>query len=279
MSKSRQSAPTEDSRRAAEWLEATPTPEPRPEFRARLAREFSTGTFAESGRTASWAVPRRGTRWLPALAAAAALLVALWGIPRLNRGPQWRVASVEGGGIVVVDQLPVPAGHLDQLARLIKPGTRVRTHAAAVELVSPGQLAIEVTPGTDLVVPRPPGRWFDRVARGYMAVGEVRVTTGPGFRGARLELSTPEARVQVTGTTLAVIREPQGTCVCVLEGRVMVGADPGDMRLVGPGSLHFIFGDGRPAADDQIRPVERVKLAMFRDGKRAELENPQPPER
>jgi len=54
-------------------------------------------------------------------------------------------------------------------------------------------------------------------------VGEIRVTTGPSFPGAHLDVSTPVAAIEVSGTTFAVILEPHGTCVCVLEGTVKVG--------------------------------------------------------
>ncbi len=260
--------------RAVEWMRAAGTPEPSPEFRVRLRQEFLTGTIPEPSRAFEWRDSRvRGYRWRAALAVAASLAL-LWGFQRLNRGPEWRLESVTGPGIVAVDQQPLRAVDLGQLAKLIRPGVRIRTQAASLVLVSPGQIAIEVTPGTDIVLPRVPGHWIDRVARGFMAVGEVRMTTGPAFRGARLEMTTPEAMIRVTGTTLAVIREPAGTCVCVLEGRVMVGANPEDMERVDPGNLRFIFGDGRPSARDAIRPVERVKLTMFRESRLPELTEP-----
>jgi ferric-dicitrate binding protein FerR (iron transport regulator) len=86
---------------------------------------------------------------------------------------------------------------------------------------------MQVAPGTDLTLPASAGRWFGRATRASVANGEVRITTGTGFHGARLAVETPEAMVQVTGTTLAVICEPTGTCVCVLEGSVRVAAQAG----------------------------------------------------
>ena len=56
-------------------------------------------------------------------------------------------------------------------------------------------------------------------------------------------MRAPEVRVEVTGTTLAVIREPQGTCVCVLEGAVRMGGPREPMATVPHGHLRYVFGD------------------------------------
>jgi ferric-dicitrate binding protein FerR (iron transport regulator) len=91
----------------------------------------------------------------------------------------------------------------------------------------------------------------------------MRVTTGASFKGARLSLVTPEAAIEVTGTTLAVICEPTGTCVCVHEGVVRVGPRGGDMLAVPAGRRRYIFNDGRAPELAEIRPVEHVELDAF----------------
>jgi len=93
----------------------------------------------------------------------------------------------------------------------------------------------------------------------------VRAVTGPAFHGARLAVETPEARVEVTGTTLAIICEPTGTCVCVLDGRVRVGTRGGaGMADVSAGRRRYVFSDGRPDESAAMRPNEHVALGEFR---------------
>jgi hypothetical protein len=80
--------------------------------------------------------------------------------------------------------------------------------------------------------------------------------------------------VKVNGTTLAVIMEPTGTCVCVLEGEVMVGArgdaagpegsGGGAMMPISAGHRGYIFRDGRTPERADIRPEELTSLARFR---------------
>jgi hypothetical protein len=88
--------------------------------------------------------------------------------------------------------------------------------------------------------------------------------------------------VKVNGTTLAVIMEPTGTCVCVLEGEVMVGArgdaagpeggGGGAMMPISAGHRGYIFRDGRTPERADIRPEELTSLARFRALRYALLE-------
>jgi len=107
---------------------------------------------------------------------------------------------------------------------------------------------------------------------GEVRHGEIRVTTGPAFHGARLHVQTPEATVVVTGTTLAVICEPIGTCVCVYDGEVGVGAKGDRMEPVVTGRRRFVFNDGRSPESAEIRPIENERLAAFRQSRGAWLE-------
>jgi len=78
--------------------------------------------------------------------------------------------------------------------------------------------------------------------------------------------------VEVTGTTLAVICEPAGTCVCVFEGVVHVGAKGAAAEAVPGGRRRYVFSDGRPPEVADIRPAEIGKLGSFRAGRRDWLE-------
>jgi len=268
---------TPEEARARDAVRSLAPPAADTGYRARLRQGFASGALAP-------ARPREGLRPLPiplyrrpalrwALlpVAAAAALVA---ITTLNQGPRWELISSRGEGVAVIDAVPVPMNHAEDLARRLRPGARLRLpEGAEVEIVSRGQIAMQITPGSDVTLPEPPGRWFGRHARAGIAEGDVRITTGAGFRGARLEVETPEAIVEVTGTTLAVICEAGGTCVCVFEGRVTVaGRGEGSKVPVAEGHRRFVFNDGRPPESAGIRPVEDVMLRQFREERRVVLE-------
>ncbi len=250
--------------------------EARPAFRDRLKTDFMTGSISSgldrSRMRAIRGVSRFPVRWAQPVAWAAAAALIVMTAVSLNRGPAWQVKDVSGSGIVVVGNVPIPLNHTDQLTAALRPGARVRVPPGAqLEVVAPGQIAMVLIAGTDLEMPAPPGRWFGRRTAASLARGQLRITTGPGFRGARLEVHTPEADVAVTGTTLAVICEPHGTCVCVLDGHVDVGARGGTMSVVDEGRRRFVFNDGREPEADDMRPMEREKLGMFRESMGAAL--------
>ncbi|HKO21765.1 MAG TPA: FecR domain-containing protein, partial [Candidatus Eisenbacteria bacterium] len=212
-------------------------------------------------------------RFISILAAAAAIAVVV-GILG-NRGPEWRVLHVVGTGFVQADGEAIPVERIDQLAERLHPGVELMIpETASLEIAAGSDLAMAILPGTRLTIPPAPPRWFPRRSEFYARGGEVRLTTGPTFHGARLDVHTADAMVRVTGTTLAVIMEPTGTCVCVLEGEVMVGARGesagpqgagGDaMMPITSGQRAYVFRDGRTPERADIRPTELVELAKFR---------------
>ena len=256
---------TPEETRARDAVRALSRPVPRASFRARLRDEFTRGTLEPAAPAVVLRLPwhrRATTRWgAAAIAAAAAFLVVV----SVNRAPAWKLGSVRGSGIVVVDGAPVPTTHSEDLARRMKPGAFVQLPPEVqIELVSHGTLAVQLTGGTHASVPSLPGRWFSRHAAGEVREGEIRVTTGADFHGAALAIDTPEARVQVTGTTFAVICEPAGTCVCVMEGKLMVGARGGAMSPVMGGYRRYVFADGRPEESADMRPTEHDPLGDLR---------------
>lgn len=235
--------------------------------RAGAAAGATTGAPAESDREPSvlplpW--PGRHRLWT-GLAVGAALVVAVV-TGMMNQGPGWRIAGVRGEGVVLLDGRAVSLGDPSVLGRSIPPGVRVQvSDGAELDLRAGHVLAIQATGGTDLLLPPSPPRWFARRTSLHMQEGEIRVTTGPRFQGARLEISTPDAAISATGTTFAVILEPTGTCVCVLEGSVGVAPRGTPPAPVVAGNLRYIFRDGRPPGDHTMRDVERTSLATFRE--------------
>jgi ferric-dicitrate binding protein FerR (iron transport regulator) len=222
MNELREEDRTPAERSAQEALGALPSPRPDAEFRARVARGFVSGSLRSSVRHRP--LIARIELWAMVGAAAAVVVVAA----ALNRGPDWRVIEVRGTGTVSVDGRPLPleGGELGRAIRrgahLTLPGT------ASLDLVAPGMVAVSVEGGSDLVLPGAPNRWWSRAARGHVTVGNVFISTGRAFHGATLEMETPEAVAHVTGTSLAVLRDLEaGTCVCVMEGRVVVSYEEG----------------------------------------------------
>ena len=270
-------------------------------LRARLRDEFVSGWIAEpvpaprdpGGRPR--AVPaRRPWFTVPAwrtaaLAAAAAALILVAGL--LNQGPRWSVLAGSGDsgpaaepGVVEIDGVPTLTTDITTLASRIKPGAEIRIAAGApLRLVSGNALALELPPGAELTLPPPPARWVERQSEIYSRAGEIRITTGPHFRGARLAIHTEEAIVELIGTTVAVIRDEHGTCVCVLEGAVRMGAAPGPegvadatapeapMATIPAGTRCLIYKDSRPPLVEPISDLERAKLSSFREASRATM--------
>jgi len=241
-------------------------------FRERLKRDFVTGKIGERRVLELPMAWHQQRAWRLALApvAVAALAVA---VVLANRGPGWTVLETEGDGVAVVDRTPVPLAHVADLQRRLHPGARLTVpEGSEIEIATAGGMVVQVTAGTEFTLPASPGRWFGRQVAGAVRHGVIRVTTGPAFQGARLRLDTPEATVEVTGTTLAVICEPVGTCVCVYDGVVRVGARGAAAESVPGGRRRFVFNDGRPPEQAEIRPAEIQNLGTFRDRRRGWLE-------
>jgi ferric-dicitrate binding protein FerR (iron transport regulator) len=270
-----------EEREAQRALRGLSRPAADPEFQARLRRSFADGAIQPALLGGSESVGSSRARvlrgpWFAdrraqvSLAIAAAVVVVT--ILVLNRPARWVVTETRGEGIAMVDGQAILLNHRDQLSAALRPGARVRVPIGTQIEIASGGLLIQLNADTDATLPRAPGRWFGRKVLAAIRGGELRITTGRQFRGAQLAIESPEARIEVTGTTLAVIREPAGTCVCVLEGRVRVGPAGGDMAEVESGQLRFVFSDGRDPKNDDMRPVEREALSALKDS-RADLLN------
>jgi ferric-dicitrate binding protein FerR (iron transport regulator) len=233
-------------------------------FRARLEQAFTTGAFPAPARPI---VPlpwyRRPVAWIavPAVVAAALAFALV-----LNQGPRWGLAGAAGAGNAIVDGRPIPMNHEGDLRRAVRGGARVVVpRDGELQLANGDNMMILATAGTEFVIPAAPGRWFGRRVAASMRHGTLRVSTRPGFAGARLEVTTPEAAVEVTGSTLAIICEDAGTCVCVLDGGVAMGPLGGASEEVPGGMRRFVFRDGRAPEMAEMRPSERTELTDFRE--------------
>lgn len=255
----------------ADAVRGLPPIRPEAAYRAGLKAAFARGEIAERGASAEsepsilpLPFPGRHRLWTGIAVAAALVIAVLTGI--LNQGPAWRIAGVRGQGSILLDGSPISIEDPSLVGRRIPTGVRVEvTNAAELDLRADGVIALQCTGGTDLILPPSPPRWFARRALLHVQQGEIRAMTGPVFKGARLEITTPDAAIAVTGTTFAVILERTGTCVCVYEGTVAVGPRGTSPAPVSSGNLRYVFRDGRPPKDDSMREMERTKLAAFRE--------------
>jgi ferric-dicitrate binding protein FerR (iron transport regulator) len=165
---------------------------------------------------------------------------------------------------VQIDGRPTSLNAPAEIARRLHSGARVLLPAdAQLDLRLPEMAVIQLVGGSHATLPSRPGRWFARSMVASLDAGEIRISAGPAFRGARLEVVTPEARAIVTGTTLAVLRQADASCVCVLEGRVSMIQD-GSTATVYAGFRRSVFRDGSGPRVEPIRPMETMKLTMLR---------------
>ncbi|MBD3334900.1 MAG: hypothetical protein GF355_05240 [Candidatus Eisenbacteria bacterium] len=237
------------------------------QFRERLKEDFISGTLlADPQRQIT--VPRRriGWGWLLGFGLAGAAAVVLIALALTGGAPDWRLMDPIPGAHLIVDGVEVPLDDAAAVDRLLEPGVRLSVpDTVDVTLVSPGYLLVQLTPGSEGKLPELPGRWFNRHITTSVTAGEVRYNTGDDFAGGRLTIETSEARVVVLGSTIAVIKGEDSTCVCVYEGNVKIGPMDGPMMEVPEGRRGIVYGDERPPLQEEITSMERMKLQMLQD--------------
>ena len=283
------STEAERARKAVGAADERRTPRADAAFRTRLREDFTSGRIAgaPAGVADQARPPDRRRSWLPvpawravALAGAAAALILVAGL--LNQGERWTVMPGDDGtvapGVVDIDGVTVRTTDIVTLAAQIKPGAEIRMlEGGPLRLMSGDAVALELPQGVEFTLPPPPPRWVERVSELHSRMGELRITTGPSFRGSRLSVHTAEAVVELTGTTVAVIRDEHGTCVCVLDGRVRMGPAPGPggdtdpngpdqaMATIPAGVRCLMFREVRAPLLEPVSDAERGKLSAFRD--------------
>lgn len=244
----------------------------RPEWREAQRRAFLAGAIVGAANpartqgeratpTAPVPPPRRAARTptarperrrLQLVASGLAIAAALFLVVRpVAQDPRWELGADHDGvavqnaalrdGVLLQDQ----TAQLDCSQRLasLNLGRRVR---------------VEMVPGT---VARfcPP-----RSLKGVLEVpielvsGELLVHLDPSLGPTRLVVQTSEGVVNLTGTSLSILREASGTCVCVASGSVRIdvkGQERPPLAIDG-GSSAFLFASG--AAPRVLRGEERL---------------------
>ena len=249
-------------------IRSLPEDRPDPNYRARMREAFVRGDVTampkRSARPGSSAPLRSPLRYLVAGAAVAACIVAavVW-----NRAPTWSFVSVSGSGNIVVDGTIFAAtDHAEWKSRL-NSGARVETgDDVQLELRNDDACFLVYTPGTSATIPARSSRWRTQKMNLSVEQGEVRATTGPGFDGTILEFATEEASVIVTGTTVAVIRNAEGTCLCVLEGTSTIKPTSSvDGLRVPAGRRYAVTPHSSSQTLEPLSDMETMKLGMLRD--------------
>jgi ferric-dicitrate binding protein FerR (iron transport regulator) len=227
------------------WLRGLPVLDAAPpEARERARRRFLTAALSgpEAAPGPAGAPLARGwRRWLvPALAAAAIALVT-WILPAPDR---WRV---DLAGTVHFADAEYGAGDEGRLALDLEQAGVLEARDSEVRLRLGDALELLVRAGTRIDLPPLPVLDGSTPIALVLERGEVYLRTASGYAGNPILVSTADGQVEVLGTTLGVLCEAQGTCVCVREGAVSVRSPRlvAGLQRLPAGEALFLFRDAR----------------------------------
>jgi|GEM_PF-1963931 len=203
--------------------------------------------------------PRRPNRFMP-LAFAAAIVLMFFGYGAQAPHP-WRLTAVS-------DPDGDLAGNTDRsVGSILTAGELHTPEHGSFELTLGSSLRLRMAPCSGIVLPDAPRRWNPETMTIAVEHGELFGSTGGEKLPAAINLVTNVLSARITGTTFAVFRIPEATCVCLLEGSVQItpsvgNATPIDVPVE---SKVLIFNDGRPHEIVPIDGMERSKLQMLLD--------------
>jgi len=196
----------------------------------------------------------RGARGLRAALLAAALLGALavmiWG---MQPSDHWVVTDAVG--------VPQQVGDRQEGAVLATgPGEEL-------ELQLGERLRFRMLPETEVVLPSPLRRLFGGSQRLTLRRGEIYGTTGGRRLSPDFVFATGELTARITGTTFAVFRTDEASCVCLWEGGITVAPRGGghDPVVLAPQQRVWVYRDGRAPEVMPLSDMERMKLEMTAD--------------
>jgi ferric-dicitrate binding protein FerR (iron transport regulator) len=231
-----------------------------------LARAaFLAGAVSEGDLTEGRDERRGRSRWATLLLAAALGILAVF-LYGWQPEASWVVLdTVEEGGITV-DGKPLAVG--DSFTG----GDIVVAAGSELELQLGEDLRVRLLSGTSLELPQGPGRWFGRSRKLELQRGEIFGTSGSGELGFDLAFVTGELSARLTGTTFAVFRTDEASCVCLWVGGIDVTAlGTGEVITLEPQSRVWIYRDGRAPEVMPLSDMETMKLQMIDE---AGLANP-----
>lgn len=247
-------------RRARDAVRGLGVPEADPAFRARLKEQFVSGAVP-AGETPVATRPPSRIPWFSwgALAAAAALA---WAVLGLNSLPGPELLAARGPGAVVVDGRRVDAAYPAAVGKMLRPGAHVVLEGeASLDILYPGSLVMRLSPGTDLVLPERPGRWFRRTVAADLALGEISVRTGPELVGGELDVFTPAGTAAISGTLINVFHNAELSCFCLHDGTARVLVDGVDLGTIPALQRRVVFRDGRESMLAEAAPPHLEHMA------------------
>lgn len=228
------------------------------------ARDRARAAFLAAAASADTDQARRSSRF-GNLLGAVAVMAALLAVAIFGRAPtdEWIVLDVVNPAGV-----EAPAGSGLNKGDVIEPGTLACAPDAELEVQLGDRLRFRMMPGTRIELPAGPGRWFNRGRELSLASGEIYGTTGGNKLDFPLEVITDELTAQLTGTTFAVFRTDEGSCVCLWEGGITVtpAATPTEPTFLEPQRRVWVYRDGRPREVLPLTDMEIMKLRMTSDG-------------
>lgn len=263
-----------DERKIKEAIRSSGDVRPDASFRERLKEEFRSGTISEVASRPDGNAVRRWPRlaWVFVPAAAVVVLVALL-VPRSE--PTWSVQALRGDGPIEIDGRTISTDAPDLVAAALRPGARIRVpEGLSVDIRLDDVMILEFAGGADATIPAEPSGDSGNTIIGDVHDGELRIKTGPGFRGSELRVATAESLTVIVGTIVSVYKGDGYTCVCVLEGTARVGVDESDLEDVPHDHLKFLFDDGEEPILTDISQDHEVDLLEFRDRYDGVFESP-----
>jgi ferric-dicitrate binding protein FerR (iron transport regulator) len=234
----------------AAWLAAHPLAEaPSADVRRRSRLAFLTAIAGDAPR------PRRSSRPVQglvlALAAAAILAVTLL-LPEPER---WSVRL--GGPLRFARGQYAPGGEARLAADLEGSGT-VETAEGAARFSLSDELELELRPASALSFPVLPELDGHSALEFELGAGEAYLQTASTYPGNPIVVHTELADVALHGTTVGVLVDELGTCVCVCDGTVRVTSSrlSGGHQDLGPRRTLRLFHDAGMAPKLEPFPAE-----------------------
>ncbi len=252
------------------WLrEIRITPPAGETFRDKLRRLFLASEPAARAQTGEQGRRSRLRLVLIPLLAAAAILAVTFLLPQ---DPRWKISGLRGEPVEVTGTR-LEERDLERLTAELTRGAVLRTQASWLDLTLEDALDLQVLPNTEIEFAALPDLDGSTPLRFSLRTGEVFLRTRAGYPGNPLRVETGEVEVGASGTIFGVLVDDRGTCVCVVEGEVVVkGAlgDPPEKRVASETS-YLVFRGGTmgpkemtfAAADDPAHQSHTQALIGF----------------
>lgn len=256
-------------------LASVPQPVPRPEFLTALREQFTNPATPGAARSAEDArhgaslqfAQRRSRQRLPRFAVAAGIMaiagtgLALWAFDPWAKASWSPVDGHLPASPIIVDGVSIPPSGLSRSMANASVAHTIATGPESLWLQLGDRMLFELAPGTEIelgpVSPR--GEPLAMTTR----KGALRLCTGVEFAGSRLDVATPDFDLEVTGTSFGIDIDKDGTCVCCLEGPVLVKAREAAPWTVESGRMCRIYNDGRAPKWDALSDKHGPPLKRF----------------